>query len=141
MTFPAEAVPDGALLAPHHFIYGCWTALLTLSILWNDLKRREPIVVATLIFIALFGWYHVWKWYPVTGAMMALVAPIAAILWILFGRFYLEELTVWDEYPIILSLAVIFWLLVALDDVVSHAFGVSTPLDFIWNEFIHQYVP
>lgn len=140
MTFPAEAIPDGALLAPHHFIYGCWAALLTLSVLWNDLKRREPIVVAVLICVALFGWYHIWQWYPVTGAVLTFVAPLVAITWILTGYFFLDEMTVWNEYPPIFSIMVIFWLLVALDDVVSHAFGVPTPLDFIWIEFIAEHI-
>lgn len=45
-SFPAEQVPDGAILAPHHFYWGG--------------------------FLALFGFLFVWKYYPALGATLAL---------------------------------------------------------------------
>jgi len=65
-----EAVPDGTVLAPHHFYVG--------------------------VAVAVFGFLFVWRLYPRTGAAMSLAG-----------------------------------LLIALDDVVEHAFGVRTPLDVV----------
>jgi len=68
--FAPEAVPDGTVLAPHHFYVG--------------------------VAVAVFGFLFVWRLYPRTGAAMSLAG-----------------------------------LLIALDDVVEHAFGVRTPLDVV----------
>ena len=77
--FPAEAEPDGAALAPHHFYTG--------------------------LAIAFFGFVSVWAYYPRLGAIMALLG-----------------------------------LAIAADDAVSHAFGVWTPLDWLWNNHIRPWI-
>jgi hypothetical protein len=77
--FPHEAVPDGAVFAPHHFWIG--------------------------VGIAVFAFGLTWRYYPVTGAVGTLVG-----------------------------------LSIALDDAVSHAFGVPTPLDLLWANYIHPYM-
>lgn len=75
MTIPVESVPDGTILAPHHFYIGCG--------------------------IALFAFIFVWRLYPRTGSTLTLIG-----------------------------------LLIALDDVVQHIFGVPTPLDTVGNIII-----
>jgi hypothetical protein len=41
--------------------------------------------------------------------------------------------SVWDLYPVTGSLMVLLGLLIAIDDALSHAFGIWTPLDWIWQ--------
>lgn len=48
---------------------------------------------------------------------------------------------VWPTYPATGAVSVLIGLLIALDDAVSHAFGVWTPLDWVWNRFIRRHVP
>jgi len=47
-----EPIPDGAILAPHHFYIG--------------------------ILISWFGFMFVWKWYPRTGSILTLVGLLIA---------------------------------------------------------------
>lgn len=51
--FTPEPVPDGAVLAPHHFYIG--------------------------ILIAWFGFMFVWKYYPKTGSLLTIVGLLIAI--------------------------------------------------------------
>jgi len=48
---------------------------------------------------------------------------------------------VWPTFPLTGASAALIGLLIALDDVVSHMFGVWTPLDWAYNSFIRQHVP
>lgn len=139
MTFPAESVPDGALFAPHHAIYAWWAALLVLAILWDDLRHAEPVVVAVLVLVAMFGWYHVWTFYPVAGASMVLGGTLGALAWLVLAHTVVPDAwTVWDEYPLVYGVVVLLLLLVALDDAVSHALGWPTPLDEIWKRWLYH---
>lgn len=47
---------------------------------------------------------------------------------------------VWPAYPTVGATMAVAGLLVALDDVVSHAFGVWTPLDALWNSGLRRLV-
>lgn len=78
-SFPAEAEPDGAVGAPHHFYIG--------------------------VGVALFAFVCVWPYYPAAGALLTLVG-----------------------------------MAVGLDDVLSHAFGIWTPLDWVWQVWLHGLV-
>lgn len=71
--FPAESIPDGNILAPHHLYIG--------------------------VALTYFAFKYVWPRYPRLGASLTFVG---------IG--------------------------IALDDAVSHAFGVWTPLDWGWKE-------
>lgn len=79
MSFPAEQIPDGAVVAPHHLYVG--------------------------LLVAGFSFALVWRWYPITGATGTLLG-----------------------------------LAIALDDALSHALGVPTPLDWVWTAHLAQYV-
>lgn len=123
--FPAEGVPDGAIFAPHHYLWGLYLALLVSLVVWDDYRRREPILTVASIGIALFGWLHVWTFYPALGAGMSLAGTLAASITI-----GLDE---WDAYPLRWRALALLGCLVALDDLASHAFGLWTPLDWIWG--------
>jgi len=50
----------------------------------------------------------------------------------LFVAFF-AFVSVWDLYPVTGALLAWAGVLVALDDLVSHPFGVPTPLDALWR--------
>lgn len=79
MTFPAEAVPDGDIFAPHHLYIG--------------------------LAITLFGFMFAWANYPKLGASIT-AAGIA----------------------------------IQADDYVSHAFGIWTPLDAVWEQWLRPVI-
>lgn len=123
MPFPAEHVPDGALFAPHHFLYALYVALFACARKWDIYPRKEPVVVAGSALVGLFGWAHLWRYYPAVGATVCLLgAAGTAIGGALTTRYD-------DRW----RLSVVWSGLVALDDAVSHAFGVWTPLDWVWG--------
>lgn len=45
--------------------------------------------------------------------------------------------SVWPYYPVTGASGTFAGLLIALDDAISHAFGVPTPLDTIWAAMYH----
>lgn len=49
-------------------------------------------------------------------------------------------LFVWPLYPETGSAMTIIGLLVAADDAISHAFGVWTPLDWVWEKYLKEHV-
>lgn len=49
-------------------------------------------------------------------------------------------LFLWPTYPTVGATLSVVGLLIALDDVVNHAFGVPTPLDWVWNAGLRRAV-
>lgn len=47
---------------------------------------------------------------------------------------------VWRFYPVTGATGSVVGVLVALDDAISHAFGVPTPLDWFWHAHLVQYI-
>lgn len=45
--------------------------------------------------------------------------------------------SVWDLYPVTGAAMVLLGLAVALDDALSHAFGIPTPLDLFWKRALY----
>jgi hypothetical protein len=125
-------VPDGALLAPHHFLWGLYLTVLACLVVWDNQRHREPLATMAGVGIALFGWLHVWNWYPVLGAGLAVAGTIAATLAVLLGR--------WEPYPDRWRWTALGGLAVALDDLASHALGWWTPLDWLWVEHVARLV-
>lgn len=147
MRFPHEAVPDGAVAAPHHFHWAVVAILLVAAIIWDDYPRREPALVVAGLTVAEFGFSLTWPHYPVAGAVLSLYGVFVATLPVshalvvvgarLLGRAWPRPY--WALYPI-WTVVVFALLLVAWDDLVSHAFGVPTPLDSIWKSHIYPYM-
>ncbi|WP_435175249.1 hypothetical protein [Halorussus sp. AFM4] len=123
MNFPAESIPDGALYAPHHYLYALYLVLFVSARKWDIYPREEPVFVAGSALAGLFGWVHVWRYYPAPGAVLCLLGAVGVIL----GG------VVTTRYGLRWRLSVVWTGLVALDDAVSHAFGVWTPLDWLWG--------
>lgn len=127
MAFPADAVPNGAMFAPHHFLYALYVTLFTCARKWDIYPREEPVLVSGSALAGLFGWAHLWRFYPAVGATVCLLGAAGVALGGVLTTRYGDR---WR-----LS---VFWSgLVALDDAVSHAFGVWTPLDWarsvVWH--------
>jgi len=47
---------------------------------------------------------------------------------------------VWPHYPQMGATGTLLGLLIALDDAVSHAFGVPTPLDWTWAHYVYPHM-
>lgn len=132
-TYPAERLPDGLLLTTHHAIYGLLFALFGALVVWDDYPRREPLLAALAALVALIGFVLAWRVHPVTGATLALCGTVVALS---------APLTpLWTGYPYRWRAWVVFWALVALDDVVSHALGWPTPLDTLYQAGLYRLFP
>lgn len=137
--FPYEAVPDGNVFAPHHYIYLLVAALLVYAVLWDNYDCREPVIAAGSTLAGLFGFLFVWPLYPAAGAILSLAGPSISVLVILLGWSGFAVGDVWDDYPRRHRVVAILLTLGGLDDVANHAFGVHTPLDYVWNAGLYQY--
>lgn len=47
---------------------------------------------------------------------------------------------VWPLYPSAGASMTVLGMLIAADDVLSHAFGVWTPLDWVWEEYLQDWI-
>lgn len=133
-TFPADTVPDGAALAPHHAFVGLLLALLAVALVWDDASGKEPWAVATGIGLALFAFASIWPYYAEAGAALALVGVAVAIVAPVAFPFWSSYVWVGPRGLALLGA------LVALDDVAEHAFGIPTPLDWLWKAHLVQYI-
>lgn len=132
-NFPHQSVPDGAVFAPHHAYIGLLLALLALALVWDDATGAEPWVGAAALLAASFAFALVWPHYDLAGALLALAAVVVA------GASAFSPF--WTTYPWIGPRGVLLLgALVALDDVVEHAIGVTTPLDWLWKTYLVQHI-
>lgn len=128
MVYPAEAVPDGNQFAPHHLYTG---ALLALFVCWAAARRASeaPLSVVGGLLVALMGFALTWHVYPALGATMTLSGVTASLVGLTVRRAY------WTEFGFVVQGLVLVGLLVAMDDAVSHSFGVWTPLDWAFKQY------
>ena len=131
--FPHDAVPDGAVLGPHHAHIGVLLALLAVALAWDDVAGKEPWVGAVALLGTSFAFITVWPYYPVTGAALSLAGVVVALA-STCSPFWLG--TPWIGPRGVLLLGTI----VAFDDVAEHAFGIWTPLDWLWTHHIVQHI-
>lgn len=132
--FPHHSVPDGAVLGPHHVYVGLLLALLAVALVWDDAAGKEPWVGAAAIMLATFAFLTVWPFYPVTGAVLALMGVAVAVASPLVLPF-------WAGYDWLGPRGVaLLGALIALDDAVEHAFGIPTPLDWAWKTHLVQHI-
>lgn len=128
--FPHESVPDGYVLAPHHAYVGLLVAALAVWVVSDNKPHREMLVTAVGCALLLFGFLFTWKWYAEAGAALSLAGVglmLAGPLWP-GGE--------WAGFSWAWRLVALLGALVAADDVIEHAFGVPTPLDKFWVEYL-----
>jgi len=133
-----ETVPDGSVFHPHHFTYAAIATLLVALRHWDDEPDKEPIGVVFGVTMSLFGWFFMWSEFarrPEAGATVVLLGLTVALI-------SLTVRSVWrGVYPTSSRLAAFTTLLIASDDVLNHAFGVATPLDWLWTAYFVDAVP
>jgi len=134
LTFPAEAVPDGNIFGPHHGHMGPIAALIVAWVVSDDLPSQEPVLYVLTVCAAWFAFLFVWPYYHAAGAVLSLVGLLAALVAVLLLPFWADY--AWLGWRGAALLAV----LVGLDDVVEHAFGLATPLDWLWKAHIVQHI-
>lgn len=130
MRFPVEAVPDGHPFAPHHLT---WAVLLLLVAVWvvsDNFPHREPLLAGVGGVLALFAFLFIWPFYPQPGATLTLFGVLVALVGVLLPG------GVWASYPVGWRGLALLAVLVALDDAVSHAFGIWTPVDWAWRAYL-----
>lgn len=133
-TFPADTVPDGAVFGPHHAYIGLLLALLAVAMVWDNAPHKEPLLTAAALLGAIFAFATVWPFYPATGALLTLAGVAVAILGPVFLPF-------WSSYAWLGPRGVaILGAFVALDDVAEHAFGIPTPLEWLWTTHLAQHI-
>lgn len=130
MKFPYHAIPDGSVFHPHHFVYAALFVLLLAMRVWDDDPDSEPFFVVGGISLSLFSWYHLWAvGRPVSGAVGTLVGICIAFVSPLVRPFWREN------YSRLHRGVIVFFVLLASDDVLQHAFGIWTPADWVWKAF------
>jgi hypothetical protein len=127
-AFPVEAVPDGAVFAPHHATYGLLVALVSIATVWDDYRHREPLAEVGGVLAGLFAFLFVWRFQPTIGASLAHGGPLLALAWMWLPW------SAWGRlYPGRVRLVATGAILVGLDDIVEHSWPVPSPLDTAWH--------
>jgi hypothetical protein len=134
--FPYHEVPDGSIFVPHHFIWAMAIAIIPLLVIWDNDPYREPWLAVASIGIGLIAFIFVWRVHHVLGAAVAVIATIVAAI-ALLSRLFLFRGD-WPVFPIAVALVLV---LVASDDVLQHAFGWETPLDWVWKNHLRPKLP
>lgn len=120
MMFPAESVPDATALAAHHYLQGTVMVWFAATYAWDKFTDREPWYLLSASVFGGFMFALLWEYHPVGGAVLSgLAIPVIAIGLVRFRHYATRT-----PY----MLAVVGWLFM-IDDWVSHALGVWTPLD------------
>lgn len=143
-AFPHHAVPDGAVFAPHHLWTGLLLVLLALLVVWDDDPLREPWGLLAALLATGFCFGLTWPYYPRAGAVGSLlgvtVALVSLTLWPAFALVarQLELIesppTFWTERRLAPAwFGAVVGTLIAADDVLEHALGWTTPLDWAWK--------
>ncbi|WP_435178401.1 hypothetical protein [Halorussus sp. AFM4] len=131
--FPAEAEPDGAVFAPHHFYLGVVLILLVCWMARDPEAEAAPWGVAGLTLLSVFSFALTWPYYPAVGAAGVLVLLAVATVVALLRPF-------WWRYGLGSRGVLLAGLFLAWDDALSHAFGWWTPMDALWAQYLHPYV-
>lgn len=150
--FPHEAVPDGAALAPHHAWVGLLVAVLAAAVVWDNHPREEPWGLLASHILLGFSFGMVWPYYSRLGALGSLLGVTLATI-----SLTLHPALVYGLRHVGLGtpLGGAYWLshgsrswwavcllgtLISADDVLEHALGWSTPLDWFWKAFLHGWL-
>ena len=138
--FPYHRVPDGSVFVPHHLIWALLGALVPLAMVWDNHPTKEPVYAVMAVLVALVAFVLVWPTHHVLGAALAVAATVAAVLVLAvrLGLAVQTESPVWPPLPLAIALVLA---VVALDDVLQHAFGWGTPLDAIWKHHLRPRLP
>lgn len=129
--FPHEAIPDGTVWVPHHYIYLVAAAAFVTLTVWDDYRGREPFLTMAGFLVGLFGFLFMWptRGYHELGALTALVAPTISLATLVNPRGGWARSVANGGYPTHTRAAAAILAALGLDDAIEHAFGIPTPLD------------
>lgn len=134
MEFPADVTPGGNVWLSHHFVYAAWGALFVAWLIARD--GEKPWAVVGGLLVALFGWYHMWPTgKPYLGTTVVMVGLLVASAGVTVNDIWEAEEV--QRFRLVVGVL----LVVAWDDIFEHAFGVWTPLDWLWTTYILQFMP
>lgn len=150
---PYHGVPDGCFFCPHHYPMGIYGAVFALMVVWDNRRKKEPVISAIGIMVSYFGWTFMWsgKFHDVWGAIFVLLGLTIATIPVLIGlidkllEFALNQRgedwgpVLWDDYNIRWGALYLLMILVAWDDALQHAFGIWTPLDRLWKVWLNKH--
>lgn len=144
MTFPAETLPDGSTFYLHHYIWATTLALYGSAALWDE--KPAQVVVSAFLVVGFQGFLFVWIWHPALGAILALVGVVVPITIIASDRVIPDSdgpvsPSRWPPSSRFWTGWIVLFTLIALDDVLSHAFGLWTPLDWFWEAVVLPSLP
>lgn len=134
MTFPVEAIPDGHPFAGHHLYIGVCIITGSILVVMDNFRHREPLLALGGVMLMWFAFERIWPFYHATGAALSFVGlavVVAGVAW---------PGGMWSVYPLRMRAVALFGAAVSLDDLLSHAFGIWTPLDGGW-QFVWPYLP
>lgn len=124
---------------PHHFYLGLLLVGVVVWIVADDYRDIEPVYVAVGSTVSIFSFVTLWgTTYPLLGAVGSLIGLIIATLAVATRKVWTDRGNV--QYGWHCRLCIVLGLLVAWDDGLEHAFGFTTPLDWLWIEFIYPFV-
>jgi hypothetical protein len=125
MAFPYHTIPDGNAALPHHYLWAQLACLVPVLIVWDNDRHREPWLVLSAVLAGLVGFGLVWPRYPVIGALLTLAANAVVLIAPLRPT--------WREWPRKHAVTVVLLGLLAADDSLQHALGLTTPIDWLWK--------
>lgn len=140
MTFPYQSIPAGGIAVSHHATWALVLSIIPLMHVWDNHRLRSPWPAVTAVVVALLAFLLVWPTHHVLGAALAVAATVAAVvvLGVRLVQSIRAENPLWPPLPLLIALALA---LVALDDVLQHAFGWPTPLDWTWKHHLRPRLP
>ena len=131
MAFPVEAIPDGDPLGPHHMHIGLVVIVIAALVVWDKYRHEEPLLTFIGALLAWFMFVFTWQYYHAAGAGFAFVGLVLVAAGLVATWMDPDQVYHWSYY-----LAVSIGLLIALDDWLSHALGIWTPLNAFWEEWL-----
>jgi len=128
---PADTVPDGATLAPHHFTWGALLTLWAASYAWDQFTDREPLLLSLGVVAGLFSFLMIWRYYAVAGSVGTLLATAIATIGLVRFWQYATRPAFW---------VAAFGVYAMWDDALEHTFGIWTPLDWLFEAYVHALI-
>ncbi|GAA0276994.1 hypothetical protein [Halobacterium noricense] len=127
MTFPAEAIPDGHVIAGHHLYIGALVITGAILVVMDNYRHREPLLALGGLMLMWFAFERLWPFYPGTGAALSFVGLAVVVVGVLWPG------GMWSGYPLRWRVVALLGAGISLDDLASHAFGIWTPIDDGWQ--------
>ncbi|WP_435552767.1 hypothetical protein [Natrinema sp. CGMCC1.2065] len=123
-----ETQPDGATLAPHHFTWGALLTAWAATYSWDRFTDREPLMLSLGVVAGLFSFVMLWRYYVVAGAAGTFIGTVITTAGLVRFRRYASRPSFW---------VAAFGVYAMWDDWASHALSIWTPLDWLFEAYVH----